>query len=77
VQARSGGVESDVERDRARVQVLAQLVQVGGVLQQATPEQVVDYLGHAVIVAHRVRPGHGLRLPGATARRGKRVGKRH
>ena len=57
LQARGRRVEADIEGDRARIQVFTQLVQIGGVLQQASPEQVVDYLGHAVIVAHRLRPG--------------------
>ena len=52
VQRGRGRVETDIERDRATVQRLAQLGRVGRVLDQSTPEQVV-YESHPWILAHR------------------------
>ena len=53
VQARRGRVEADIERHRPARQMRAQLVEAGGVLHQAPPQQIVDDVGHAPIVAHR------------------------
>ena len=46
-----GRVEADVERDRPAVERFAQLVEVGRVLDQAAPLQVV-YESHLAILPH-------------------------
>ena len=50
VQARGGRVESGVQRDLARVQGIAQIIQVSGDGDQAAPDQVVNDVGHRCIL---------------------------
>ena len=73
VQGGGGRVEADIERDRAAVEVPAQLLGVGGVLDQSAPLHVVNE-SHREIVSHRAWPDTpGLGMP--VSRGGARLGR--
>ena len=64
VQPGRGRVEPAVERDRAGVERLAQLVEVGGQRDQAAPGQLVDDVGHRSIVPPSPAEGETAFGPG-------------
>ncbi len=69
VQTHGGRVEPDIERDRARVEVLAQCVEIGRVLDEAAPGEVVENM-HGLIVPQRAKrfsEAHPAPMPSAAS----------